>query len=94
MPVRTTRIYLRWYRDKGNGQKAADAVPGIVQTEDGAWPTAEWDCDSNAEACARWEFLYKTFGVNAMTVYTGEWYEMPKKNISKFFSKPIDTETP
>jgi len=56
---------LRWYRDKGRGQEAADAT-GATQTTD-TWPMAILPCADNQDASRRWWTLLKSYGVNATT---------------------------
>lgn len=62
------KLFLNWWRDKGRGQEAADAV-GAQQPMDGTWPAAILPCATNKEANEKWDHLYKTYGVNAMTTY-------------------------
>lgn len=55
-------MYLRWFRDKGRGQEASNAV-NAREDFDGAWPIAMWQGDR--EQCeAMWKYLYTTFDVN------------------------------
>jgi hypothetical protein len=61
-------ITLRWYRDKGRGQEAADHVEA-KQVMDG-WPIAILECCDSDEADRRWHYLLSMFGVNAMTYFT------------------------
>lgn len=63
------KISLRWYRDQGRGQEAADDV-GAEQGMDGSWPIAILHCESRYHERRMWQYLFKTFGVNAMA-----WYE-------------------
>lgn len=63
----TIKMFLRWYRDRPNGQVSADAIPEVEQTVDGTWPVAIWPCRTRQEAEQRWDRLWKEFGVNAMT---------------------------
>jgi hypothetical protein len=63
------RIHLQWYRDKGRGQEAADANDYTVYQLTHVWPIGLIVCKDNEEVRARWQHLYDTYGVNAMTVY-------------------------
>lgn len=66
---KTFKIYLRWFRDKGRGQEAADALSGegVIQDMDLTWPIAVWSCKTNKEAMEKWDRLWAEFKVNAMT---------------------------
>lgn len=55
--------YLRWFRDKGRGQEAADAT-GAVQEMDGIWPIAKLPADSTNQE-ELWRMLCSEYGVNA-----------------------------
>lgn len=57
---------LRWFRDKGRGQEAADVL-GAEQTMDGSWPVATLKCERRSTADMRWWQLLVHFDVNAMT---------------------------
>lgn len=67
----TTEPELRWFRDQGRGQEAADAV-GAKQEMDGVWPVANWPCKDYKESDMRWQHLLKVYGVNAMTYYPSQ----------------------
>lgn len=66
-----TNQYLQWYRDKGRGQEAADAL-GAVQSLDGVWPIARI-YGTRAELDVKWRELYMTYRVNPMHVYNADW---------------------
>lgn len=57
--------YLHWFRDRGNGQSAADAL-GAVQVQDGSWPVAIILEDDRAKRNALWERLWREYAINAM----------------------------
>ncbi len=67
------RIYLEWYRDKGRGQEAADAMGAKQLTN--IWPVAVIEfpnphqCEYAIAAAAEslWWHLLLAFGVNAVT---------------------------
>ncbi len=59
-------IYLQWYRDKGNGQRAADCLD-VIQRWEGSWPVARLVCHSHGEADILWWAIYKLWGVNSHT---------------------------
>lgn len=56
---------LRWFRDQGRGQEAAD-VTGADQIID-VWPQAVLPCTSYEDSEVKWRGLLNRFGVNAMT---------------------------
>lgn len=58
---------LQWYRDRGNGQSAADTL-GAVQVQDGRFPLAIIREDDRAKRNALWERLWHDYGINAMDV--------------------------
>lgn len=69
------RIYLQWYRDKGRGQEAAEAMDAKQLTD--YWPIAVIEFP-NPNQCALaieaardslWWHLLLNYGVNAMTYY-------------------------
>jgi hypothetical protein len=59
---------LRWYRDQGRGQEAADNT-NADQLMDGTWPIAVLPCDGYKDAGKRWKDLLDTYGVNATTYH-------------------------
>lgn len=59
-------IYLEWYRDRGNGQQAADTFDA-EQYEFGIWPMARVLCRTRDEAEMKWEGILAVYKVNAMT---------------------------
>lgn len=61
------RITLEWYRDRYNGQKAADHFKANQVIEGISWPKAVLPCTDNAEADRIWREIYDMFEVNAMT---------------------------
>jgi predicted acetyltransferase len=61
-----SNIQLRWFRDQGLGQVAADAV-NAEQTQIGSWPVAVLRFDTKEKADAEWWRLFQQFNVNAMT---------------------------
>lgn len=67
------RIYLRWFRDKGNGQLACD-VTGALEIMDGIWPVAIIEFATQEQAAKKWHYLYYAFGVNATTVTECNYY--------------------
>jgi hypothetical protein len=62
------QLHLRWFRDQGRGQEAADTV-GAIQTTDGAWDVAILFCNSYKDSETQWWNLLNTFQVNAMTYH-------------------------
>ena len=58
---------LRWYRDKGRGQEAADATSANQVVD--IWPMAILPCSDHQDADRRWWDLYRTYGVNATLYY-------------------------
>lgn len=65
--LREDRGHLRWFRDRGRGQEAADAT-GAEQVFDGSWPVAVLPCPPE-EQWSVWDHLLETFDVNAMYYY-------------------------
>jgi hypothetical protein len=65
MPNET--IHLEWYRDKGEGQRAADTFDA-EQYDFGIWPMARIGCRTQHEADMKWQGLWNIYKVNANTV--------------------------
>ena len=56
--------YLFWFRDRGHGQEAADAL-GAIQELDGSWPVAKLEV-SNDTKDRLWRYLFDAYGINSM----------------------------
>jgi hypothetical protein len=61
-------LSLRWFRDQGRGQEAADAVKAD-QVLDGPWPVAVLTCKDYKDSEEKWWDLLRRFGVNSMTYH-------------------------
>ncbi len=56
---------LRWWRDKGNGQKASDYF--VANEVHETFPEARLPCANREEAEVRWQMLFNMFAINAWT---------------------------
>ena len=60
------RHYLQWFRDRGNGQIAADNFPNAVQGIWNTFPVARVELSGWNDSLP-WHELLNRFNVNAMT---------------------------